>query len=551
MTEFSDIEQKQKEWEETVLKKSLEASPEREITTDIAKQRLYTPRDMAGSDYLKDIGFPGEYPYTRGIHPTMYRSRLWLMAQNAGFGTPEDTNRRFKLLLDAGQNGLHISYDLPTQLGYDSDDPLVESEVGTVGASCSSLKEIEIIFDGIPMAKTAIVGSIDHPHMIMWSMYMATAEKQGVSREKLSGNVVSDCLQEYLGRGNYIFSPRGAMRMSLDFIEYGVKHIPKLSYQIANGYVYRESGATVVQEGAISLAVAITFIEAALKRGVDIDDFAPRLAFNSAVQMNLFDEVAKFRALRRLWAKILKERFGAKKPSSLRLSIGPGTGGSTFTAQQPENNIIRGTIEALAAAMGGASFLHVAGFDEAHAIPTEKAATIGLRTQQIVAHESGVTDVVDPLGGSYYIEALTDQVEKEILDYLDQIESRGGMVAVTESGWMHQELARAAYRKQKLIEEQKQIIVGVNKFQSEEKIAVQLQKADPKVVAAMKQRLEKLRRERDNGEVQKSLTSLREAARGTDNLVPFVLGAVKSYATLGEICTTLKEVLGEYQPVRG
>jgi methylmalonyl-CoA mutase N-terminal domain/subunit len=549
MEKLTEIEKKQKEWDATTLKPSLEASPEREILSELPKQRLYTPLDMVGIDYLRDIGFPGEYPYTRGIHPTMYRSRLWNVAQYSGFGTPEDTNRRFKLLLKEGQTGVSLACDLPTQLGYDSDNPLVESEVGVIGVACPSLKEAETIFDGIPMDNITIRGSIDHPHMILWSMYMATAEKQGISSDKLlGGNVVSDCLQEYLGRGNYIFPPEGAMRLSLDFIEYGVKHIPKLSYQIANGYTYRESGGTLAQEGAISLAITISFIELALKRGIDIDDFAPRLSFNSAVHMNLFDEVAKFRALRRLWARIMKERFGAKKPSSLRLKIGPGTGGSTFTAQQAENNIVRGTIEALAAILGGATYLHVAGFDEGYAIPSEKAATTGLRTQQILAYESGVTDVVDPLGGSYYVEALTDQIEREILDYLKRIEAKGGIVNAIESGWMQEELARSAYQRQKEIEQQKRIIVGVNKFIGAEKVDFEVHKANPKVVEEMKRSLEKLRRDRDNSAVQHNLRELRKAAQGKDNLVPFVLGAVKSYATIGEICRVLREVLGEYQP---
>ena len=545
------IKKQQKEWEDTTLKQSLEAFPEREIFSELPKKRLYTPTDLADVDYLRDLGFPGEYPYTRGVHPTMYRSRLWRMAQYAGFGTPEDTNRRFKLLLEQGQSGVSLACDLPTQLGIDSDDPRVASEVGVIGVACPSLKEVETIFDGIPLDRIAIIGSIDHPHMILWSMYMAAAEKKGVTSDKLSGNVVSDCLQEYLGRGNYIFSPRGAMRMSLDFIEYGMKHIPRLSYQIANGYSYRESGTTLVQEGAISLAVAISFIEAALKRGINIDDFAPRLAFNSALHMDFFDEIAKFRALRRLWARMLKERYGAQKPSSLRLSIGPGTGGSTFTAQQAENNIVRGTIEALAAILGGATYIHIAGFDEAHGIPSEKAATIGLRTQQILAYETGVADVVDPLGGSYYVEALTNKTEEEILEYLKKIEERGGMIKAIESGWMQGELTRSAYQKQKEIEEQKRIVVGVNKFVSPEKIAFEIHEADPKVVEEMKRRLERLRRERDNDAVQRCLKNVRQAAQGTDNLVPFVLEAVKSYATIGEICNTLKEVFGEYEPVRG
>ncbi|TAK34159.1 MAG: methylmalonyl-CoA mutase [Chloroflexota bacterium] len=547
MDSLPEIAGKQKEWEETAVSPSLETSPEREIVSDLPKQRLYTPLDVENLDYVKDLGFPGGYPYTRGTHPTMFRSRLWGMAQYSGFGTPEDTNNRFKVLLKAGQAGVSIACDLPTQLGYDSDDPIAGSDVGVMGVACPSLREVETMFDGIPMDRVRILGSTSHPHIVLWSMYMAAAEKQGVSPHQLSGNVVSDCLQEYLGRGAYIFPPRGAMRLSLDFIEYGVKNIPKLSYQIANGYVYRESGATLVQEGAISLAVAFTFIEAALRRGLSIDDFAPRLSLNSAVHMNLFEEVAKFRALRRLWARILKERFGAKKPSSMKLSVGPGTGGSTFTAQQPENNITRATVEALAAILGGATYLHVAGFDEGHAIPSERAATIALRTQLILAYESGITDVVDPLGGSYYIEALTDRVEREISDYLAKIEARGGMIRAIESGWMQNELARSAYQKQKEIEDEKRIVVGVNRFGSNEKVSFELHKADPKVLCEMKRRLEELRETRDNDAVQRSLGELGKAAQGDDSLVPHVLEAVKNYATMGEIRGTLKGVLGEYR----
>ncbi len=550
MDNLIEIEKRLKEWENTTLKESLEVFPERDISSEIPKKRLYTPVDLENFDYLRDLSFPGEYPYTRGIHPTMYRSRIWRMAQYAGFGIPEDTNRRFKLLLAEGQVGVSLACDLPTQLGYDSDHPLVESEVGVTGVACPSLREVEIIFDGIPMDKIAILGSIDHPHMILWSMYMAVAEKKGVSSEKLSGNVVSDCLQEYLGRGNYIFPPRSAMRMSLDFIEYGIKHIPRLSYQIANGYTYRESGATLIQEGAISLAVAFSFIEEALKRGIDIDDLAPRLSFNSALHMNFFDEIAKLRALRRLWARTMKERFGARSPSSLRLSIGPGTGGSTFTAQQAENNIVRGTVEAMAGILGGATFLHVAGFDEGHAIPSEKAATIGLRTQQILAYETGITDVIDPLGGSYYVEALTDKIEMEILKYLEKIEESGGMVKAIESGWMQEELSRSAYQMQNDIEEGRRVVVGVNKFVTPERIEFKIHEQNPEVPKEMKRRLERLRKERDNDAVRRSLERIRDVARGKDNLVPFVLEAVKNYATIGEICAVLKEVFGEYQPVR-
>lgn len=540
-----NLEEKQREWEDTTLKESLKRNPERKIFSELPKQRLYTPRDTTHLDYVRDLGFPGEYPYTRGIHPTMYRSRLWGMAQYSGFGMPEDTNKRFKLLLDQGQTGVSLACDLPTQLGYDPDSAFASSEVGMVGVSCPSLKEAEIIFDGIPLDRVSIRGSICHPHVVLWSMYMAVAQKQGVPIRKLGGNVHSDCLQEYLGRGAYIFPPQGAMRLTLDFMEYGVKRMPKLSYQV-NAYTVRESGATLVQEGAYAMATAIAFIEGALQRGLTADDIAPRLAFNSAVHMNFFDEIAKFRALRRLWARTLKERFGAKNPSSLRLSIGPGTGGSTFTAQEPENNISRTTVEALAAALGGVTYFHAAGFDEAHAIPTERAATLALRTQQIVAYETGITDVVDPLGGSYYVETLTGQVEEEISDYLRQIESRGGIIEAIESGWMQAEIARSAYNKQKEIEEGKRVVVGVNKFASGERPVFEIHRADQQVADEMKQRVKRLKGERNSFKVRHSLEELRKAAQGRQNLVPFVFNAVKSYATIGEICSTLSEVLGAY-----
>ena len=544
--ELSNLEDKQKEWEDSTLKESLKRNPEGEISTEFGKQRLYTPKDVAHLDYLRDLGFPGEYPYTRGIHPTMYRSRLWGIAQYSGFGTPEDTNRRFKLLLDQGQTGVSLACDLPTQLGYDPDDALASSEVGVVGASCPSLKEAEAIFDGIPLERISIRGSICHPHIVLWSMFMAVLEKQGGPIDRLSGTVHSDCLQEYLGRGAYIFPPSGAMRLALDFMEYGVKHLPRLSY-IVNAYTIRESGGTLIQETAYAMAAGIAFIQGVLDRGLSVDDVAPRLALNCAVHMNLFDEVAKFRALRRLWARILKERFGAKNPASTRLSIGPGTGGSTFMAQEPKNNIMRATVEALAAVLGGVTYLHVAAFDEAHAIPTEESATLALRTQQIIAHESGVTEVVDPLGGSYYVEALTDQVEEAVSSYLQQIESRGGIIKAIESGWMQAEIAASAYKKQKEIEEGKRVIVGVNKFASGEKSAFEIQRPDPLVAEEMQQRVSKLRERRDNTRVQRSLEELEKAAEGKENLVPFVLEAVKSYATVGEICTTLRKVLGEYR----
>lgn len=540
------IKKAKKTWEEKTLKESLEKSPEKEMFSEIPKKRLYTPEDVADMDYMRDLGFPGDYPYLRGIHPTMYRSRLWGMAEYSGFGMPEETNRRWKFLLHQGQTGVSLACDLPTQLGYDPDYSLAESEIGVVGVSCPSINEVELLFDGIPMDTITIRGSTNHPHIVLWAMYIAVAEKQGVPPEKLGGNVHWDCLNEYLGRGAYIFPPEGAMRLALDFMEFGLKHIPKLSYQI-NAYTIRESGATLVQEGAYALAAAIAFINAALKRGIDVDEFGPRLSLNMAIHMNLFEEVAKFRALRRLWAKIMKERFKAKKPATLHFRFGPGTGGSTFTAQEPENNIVRATIEGLAAVLGGATYLHTASYDEALAIPTEKAVTIALKTQLILAYESGVTEVIDPLGGSYYVEALTDEIEKKVLDYLKEIEDRGGMIETIKSGWFQREIARSAYQKQKEIEEGKQVVVGVNQFITDEKSNFQIHRVDPKVAEEMKQRVKKLREERDNSKVQQVLSELSNAAEGKENLVPFVINAVKAYATIGEICNVFRKVYGEYR----
>lgn len=546
---LSEIERKQKEWEDTTLKKSLEKSPETAYSepTQIEKNRMYTPIEMAGLNYLRDLGFPGEFPFTRGIHPTMYRSRLWSMAQYSGFGLPEETNKRFKLLLSEGQEGVSLAYDLPTQLGFDSDNPLVESDVGVVGVACPSLREIETIFDGIPLDQITIRGSISHPQMILWAMYMAAAEKRGISSDKLGGTVSSYVLQEHIARGTYIFPPREALRLSIDLIEYCLKNIPKLNY-LVSVYSHREAGCTLIQEGAFALAGAITLIQGVLERGIDIDDFAPRISFNFAIHMNLFEEVAKFRALRRLWARMMKDSFCAKKSTSLQFRFGPGTGGSTLTTQQAENNIVRVTIEALAAILGGCQYLHTASFDEGHSIPTERAVTIALRTQQILAYESGVTEIVDPLGGSYYVESLTNKIEEEVTDYLKRIEDQGGMIEAIETNWVQREITHSAYLRQREIEEGRRIIVGMNKFFSDEKPTFEVHRFNVEVAQEMKKRLKKLREERENDAVQRCLAKVRNALKSKENLMPFVLDAVKSYATVGEICDVFRDVFGEYHP---
>ena len=543
---LSRIRKAREAWEKGVLEGALVKSPEREMFSEFPKKRLYTPEDLADVDYLRDIGFPGDYPYLRGIHPSMYRSRLWGMAEYSGFGLPEDTNRRWKYLIQQGQTGVSLACDLPTQLGYDPDHPKAESEVGVVGVSCPSIREVELLFDGIRMDKTTIRGSTNHPHMVLWAMIIAVAEKQGVPPGKLGGTVHWDCLNEYLGRGAYIFPPEGAMRLALDFLEYGLKNIPKLSYMV-NAYTIRESGATLVQEGAYAIGAAIAYIDATLGRGIDPDEFVPRLSFNLAIHMDLFEEVAKFRALRRLWARIMKERFRARNPATLHFRFGPGTGGSTFTAQEPENNIARATVESLAAILGGATYLHTASYDEALAIPTEKAVTIALKTQMILAYESGITETVDPLAGSYYVEALTNHIETKISDYLREIEARGGMIEAINSGWFQSEIARAAYQKQREIEEGKRIIVGVNKFVSDEKSRFHIHRPDPGVAEEMKRRVRKIREEREDLKVREILSGLTRAAQKKENLVPAVFDAVKAGATMGEICSVFREVFGEYR----
>jgi methylmalonyl-CoA mutase N-terminal domain/subunit len=546
---LSELEAKQKEWEDGNLKKYLEEYPEREVYTELPVKTVYTPLDKPDSEYLKDIGLPGEYPYTRGITPSMYRSKMWAMSEYAGYGSAEDSQKRHKLLLSQGESQIAVAADLPFQLGYDADDPAVEAEVGLIGTSISSLKDIEAMLAGIPVDKVTVRGSTSSMVLILWAMYIASAEKKGIPSERLLGDSKIDVMDEYLGRGNYIFPPEHSLRLSLDLVEYSLKHIPKLTYQI-NSYTIHEQGATVVQEGAYCLANALFYLEAARDRGtINVGDFAARITQHTASHTHIFEEVAKSRALRRLWAKLIKERFNPENPEALRVKIDPNTGGSVLTAQQAENNIVRITLELLGAALSGSTYIAPCSYDEVLAIPTEKAVTMSLRAMQIVAYESGVCDTVDPLGGSYYVEALTDEAEARILDYVKQIESKGGMMGVIKSGWLKQEVARSAYQKQKAIEEGKLVRVGLNKYFVDEKRSFELHKADPSLIEKRRESLRKLRAERDNSAVQLSLEKLRKAAQGTDNLVPFAIDAVKAYATTGEIVKVLKGVFGEYKPV--
>ncbi len=545
--EKDEITKAQERWENTTLKKWLEKFPEREVYSRKPIQRLYTPKDRLGSDYVKDEGFPGEYPFTRGLNPTEYRSRLWFMTQGMGFGTPEETNKLYKLMFSKGSNRFTTKIDLPCQQGYDPDNPMAEGEVGVIGTSIPSLKEMEIVLDGIPLEKAAVSGLIGNTSAISWSMVLAVAKKQGVSFDKLSLNVMSDCLNEYIARGNYIFPPAASLRLSTDLAEYVMKAAPKSSFVIGCGYPIAEAGATLVHAVALMLACGLLNIDRLLERGIAIDDIAPRVGFNIHVGLDFFPEIAKFRALRRLWARIMKEKYGAKRSSSLHFRFGPGTAGSALTAQQPENNIIRTTVAALAAVLGGAHSLNVSSFDEALAIPTEKSAHIALATQQILAYETGVPDVVDPLGGSYYLETLTDRIEKEIQDYLTQIENKGGLMKAIESGWVRLEMARSAYEKQKEIDSGQRIVVGVNKFVSREKPSYQIHRADPSVGEEMSRRVTSLREGRDAKAVQRSLERLKEAAQGKENIVPFIIDAVESYATVGDITSALVSVFGRWE----
>ncbi|HNP92883.1 MAG TPA: methylmalonyl-CoA mutase family protein [Rectinema sp.] len=551
MTDFNKLEQDFDAWN-TKVEKANEKHPERKkqfVTGSNAPiNRVYTPLDQKDFDYAKQLGFPGEFPFTRGVQPTMYRGRLWTMRQYAGFGTAEESNKRYKYLLEQGQTGLSVAFDLPTQIGYDSDHPLSEGEVGKVGVAIDSLEDMEVLFDGIPLDRVSTSMTINAPASVLLAMYIAMAEKQGVSAEKLNGTIQNDILKEYIARGTYIFPPEPSMRLITNTFEYCSKNVPNWNTISISGYHIREAGATAVQEVAFTLADGIAYVEAAIKAGLDIDEFAPRLSFFFNSHNDLFEEVAKFRAARRIWAYIMRERFGAKNPKSWMLRFHTQTAGCTLTAQQPDNNIIRVTIQALAAVLGGTQSLHTNSRDEALALPTEEAVRIALRTQQIIAYESGVAETVDPLAGSYYIESLTDRIEKEALQYLKLIDDMGGAVRAIEQGYIQKEIQDSAYQWQMDVEKGERIIVGLNKFQVEENPPKGLLRVDPAVGERQKEKLSALRARRNNTKVDSALASLRSAAKGTDNLMFPILDAVRAYATLGEICGVLREEFGEYQP---
>lgn len=545
------IKAEREKWEKTKIQKVLVKRPERKAKfvngSGIEIKRVYDPEDIADIDYNESLSYPGEYPYTRGVQPTMYRGKFWTMRQYAGFATAEESNKRYKYLLQQGQTGLSVAFDLPTQIGYDSDHPLSEGEVGKVGVAIDSLKDMEILFDGIPLDKVSTSMTINAPASVLLAMYIAVAEKQGVESDELSGTIQNDILKEYIARGTYIFPTEPSMRLITDIFEYCAEKVPKWNTISISGYHIREAGSTAVQEVAFTLADGIAYVNAAIKAGLDVDEFAPRLSFFFNSHNDLLEEVAKFRAARRLWAKIMKERFGAKDPRSMMLRFHTQTGGSTLTAQQPDNNVVRVAIQTLAAVLGGTQSLHTNSRDEALALPAEDSVRIALRTQQIVAYESGVADTVDPLAGSYYVESLTDEIEKKAAEYIRKIDELGGAAKAVERGYIQQEIQESAYKYQKEIEKGERIVVGMNKFQIEESAPKGLLRVDPVVGELQKQKIANLKTERDNQKVGEALHELKKAASGEENLMPYIIEAVKAYATLGEICGVLREVFGEYQ----
>ena len=564
-------------WQETTLKKSLDKFKERKerfetssgievpriplpdagfasgaSTSGFDATRLNPPLSPSGtmsaneSEYMEKLGFPGEYPYTRGVQPTMYRSRLWTMRQYAGFGTAEETNKRYRYLLAHGQTGLSVAFDLPTQIGYDADNPIAHGEVGKVGVSISSVHDMETLFKDIPLEQVSTSMTMNAPAGVLLAMYIAVAKRQGADVKKLRGTIQNDILKEYIARGTYIYPPEPSMRLITDIFQFCAAEVPAWNTISISGYHIREAGSTAAQEVAFTLSNAIAYVEAALKAGLSVDDFAPQISFFFNAHNNLLEEVAKFRAARRMWAKIMRERFKAQKPASWQLRFHTQTAGSTLTAQQPENNVVRVTLQALSAVLGGTQSLHTNSMDEALWLPTEKAVRVALRTQQIIAHESGVADSVDPLAGSYLIEYLTDEIEKGASDYIAKIDDMGGALQAIEKGYMQNEIQNAAYVAQQAIESGEQVIVGVNQFKVEEELTLERLKVDPTIELGQKAKLKELRERRDQSLVEELLEKLKVAASGTENLMPLFIESVENDVTLGEICNTLRIVWGEY-----
>lgn len=551
--ELDQLRAAQAEWQNNTLQPVLNKTPERQeqfITVSSEPvERLYTPLDLEGIDFERDIGFPGEYPYTRGIHPTGYRGKLWTMRMFAGFGTAEETNARFKYLLSHGQTGLSTAFDMPTLYGRDTDHPLVEGEFGKCGVAVSSLADMEILFDGIPLDQVTTSMTINSPAAMIWAMYIAAAEKRGISRAKLGGTLQNDILKEYAAQNEYIYPIAPSMRLVVDTMEFAAREMPKWNPVSVSGYHIREAGATAAQELAFTLGDGIAYVKACLARGLDIDAFAPRISFFFNAHNDFFEEVAKYRAARRIWARQMREVFGAKSPRSWWMRFHTQTAGVSLTAQQPEINIVRVAIQALAAVMGGTQSLHTDGMDEALALPSEKAVTIALRTQQIIAEESGVANTIDPLGGSYFVEALTNRMEAECLDYFRRIEEQGGMEAALEKGWIQQQIADSSYQFQKEVDNNLRGFVGVNKYSVPEPIEIPILAMDPLGEEKHLARLNKVRRERDQARHAEAMATLRQAALGDHNLMEPMIAAVNAYATLGEMCDVLREVFGIYQEV--
>ncbi len=542
------LNEQYKKWKETTLKKSLDKTKERkerfETTAGIEIPRLALPPQPDST--AEKLGFPGEYPFTRGVQPTMYRSRFWTMRQYAGFSTAEDSNKRYRYLLEQGQTGLSVAFDLPTQIGYDADDPIAHGEVGKVGVSISSIHDMETLFKEIPLDKVSTSMTINAPAGVLLAMYIAVAKKQGVDMKQLRGTIQNDILKEYIARGTYIFPPAPSMRLITDIFSFCAEHVPSWNTISISGYHIREAGSTSVQEVAFTLSNGIAYIEAALKAGLSVDEFAPQLSFFFNAHNNFLEEVAKFRAARRLWAKIMRERFKAGKPSSWQLRFHTQTAGSTLTAQQPENNVVRVTIQALSAVLGGTQSLHTNSMDEALWLPTEKAVRVALRTQQIIAYESGVADSVDPLAGSYLIEYLTDEIEKGAEEYISKIDDMGGAMQAIEKGFMQNEIQNAAFTAQKAIERKEEIVVGVNQFTVNEEVTLERLKVDPAIEIDARERLKNLRESRNRESVDVLLGKLVNAAKGNENLMPLFIECVENEITLGEICNTLRSVWGEY-----
>jgi len=551
-SKLDSIAQQKAEWEEKVLNPALKKFPERKkVFTTISGtsvERVYTPLDVADFDYEKNLGFPGAYPFTRGVQPTMYRGRFWTMRQYAGFGSAKETNARFRYLLEQGQTGLSVAFDLPTQSGYDSDHPLAVGEVGKVGVAIDSIEDMKVLFDKIPLDKVTTSMTINAPATVLLAMYLAIAEEQGVPFDKVGGTVQNDILKEYTVRGQYIFPPQPSMRLTVDLIEYCFKHVPRWNTISISGYHIREAGATAAQEMAFTIADGIAYVQACIDRGLDVDTFAPRLSFFFNAFTNVLEEVAKFRAGRRCWARIMKERFGAKNPRSMMMRYHVQTGGVTLTAQQPLNNIVRVALQAFAAALGGCQSLHTNSYDEALCLPTEQAVTVALRTQQIIAEESGATDTIDPLAGSYYVEAMTNKIEEEIEEYIRKIDEMGGTLAAIEEGFIQKEIQESAYRFQKEIESGERAYVGVNKYVMDEPPPTNLLKVDMEVGRREAEKVRRLRAERDQKRVDEVLARLREVSQSDENVMPAVIEAVKAKATIGEICDVWREVFGEYKP---